>query len=125
MGCESCKNKGGGDELLSVFKNGKDTKRDPTESDIGFKIFNYSIRGLIFIFSLLTVPVIIGFVIYLLFKIIILNKGDVNLMPSLLALAKKIGLGKKRSKESDDYEDIDVDNPEEYEISEKVDNIEL
>lgn len=128
MACKSCKDKQGASELLNVFKQGNSTEqREPSPKDFGFVLFNVSIRTILFVISLVLVPVIILFVIYLLFKTIILNRGDVNLMPPLLALAKKMGIGKKRVEEEypEDYEDLESDNPDEYELVEKVDKVEL
>ncbi len=124
MACNSCKDKQGTSELLNVLKNNNGETRP---KDIGFVLFNGTIRFIMFAISLLIVPFILLFVIYLLFKTIILNKGDINLMPPLLALAKKIGIGKKQVEDEhpEDYEDLDSDNPDEYELEERVDKIEL
>ena len=48
-------------------------------------------------------------------------------MPPLLALANKIGIGKKRVEEEypEDYEDLNSDNPDEYELVERVDKVEI
>lgn len=125
MGCNSCKNKGGVDDL-NVFINDKG-ERESTPKDFGFRVFNVLIRIVLFVISLIIVPVIILLVIYLLFKTIILNNGTVDLMPAFLKLAKSIGIGKKRVEEEhpEDYEDLDPDNPDEYELDERVDKIKL
>jgi hypothetical protein len=127
MACKSCKDKQGASELLNVFKQDNTKEREPSPKEFGFILFNLSIRTILFLISLALVPVILVFVVYLLFKTIILNRGDVNLMPPLLALAKKIGIGKKRVEEEhpEDYEDLDSNNPEDYELVEKVDKVEL
>lgn len=124
MACKSCKNKQGASELLDSLKQ---SNGEPKPKDFGFVLFNISVRIILFAISLALVPIILVFVVYLLFKTIILNRGDINLMPPLLALAKKIGIGKKRVEEEypEDYEDLDSDNPDEYELVEKVDKIEL
>jgi hypothetical protein len=124
MACKSCKNKQGASELLNSLKQDNE---EPKQKDFGFVLFNISIRIILFSISLALVPLILLFVVYLLFKTIILNRGDINLMPPLLALAKKIGIGKKRVEEEypEDYEDLNSDNPDEYELVEKVDKIEL
>jgi hypothetical protein len=131
MACKSCKNKDSAIEegLLSVFKKegGVTPREDPKEGDVGFQLFNISVRVLLFAITLLTTPLIMLFVVYMLFKTIILNKGQVDLMPSLLTFAKSIGLGKKKVEEEnpEDYEDLDSDNPDKYDIAERVDKIEL
>jgi len=124
MACKSGKNKQGASELLNSLKQDNE---EPKQKDFGFVLFNISIRIILFSISLALVPLILLFVVYLLFKTIILNRGDINLMPPLLALAKKIGIGKKRVEEEypEDYEDLNSDNPDEYELVEKVDKIEL
>lgn len=124
MGCDSCKNKNGAEDL-NVYIKGDGTKG--AKQDIGFMIFNVLIRTLMFGISLLATPIIMLFVVYLLFKTIMLNKGDINLMPSLLAIGKGMGIGKKKTEDEhpDDYEDLDSNNPDEYELDEKVDTVEL
>ena len=124
MACKSCKNKQGASELLNSLKQGNE---EPKPKDFGFVLFNISIRIVLFAISLALVPLILVFVVYLIFKTIILNRGDINLLPSLLALAKKFGIAKKRVEEEypEDYEDLNSDNPDEYELVEKVDKIEL
>jgi len=131
MGCKSCKNKKDGlaeEALLSVFKkNGKKRETEPTKSDFGFQLFNVVMRVILFAIGLLTTPLIMLFVVYLLFKTIMLNRGDVDLMPTLLDFAKSIGIGKKKVEEEhpDDYEDLDSDNPDAYDIAERVDKVKL
>jgi len=124
MSCESCKNKD--KNTLSVFhKNGEKVETEPKTTDVGFQIFNYSIRILIFAISLLATPLIMLFVVYLMFKTIILNNGEINLTPTLLSVAKTLGIGKKKVEEEhpEDYEDLDSNKPDEYEIYEKVDKV--
>ena len=125
MGCKSCKDK---EEKLSVFQKTKNKKEtEPTVNDFGFQLFNHSIRILLFVVGLAATPLIMVFVVYLLFKTIILNNGDVNLMPTLLHLAKGLGIGKKKTEEEhpEDYEDLDSDNPDDYEVAERVDKVVL
>jgi len=132
MGCKSCKNKNNEiseENLLSVFKrkSGK-TQREPiTGSETKFKLFNILIRIILFSVSLITVPIITLFIIYLLFKTIIFNNGEVNLKPTLVVVANKIGLGNKKVEEKypEDYEDLDSDNLDNYHISERVDKVEI
>lgn len=124
MGCKSCKDKQGSSKILDGLKNNSINEEKP--KDIGFLIFNVTIRVILFVITLVTVPIIMLLVIYLLFKTIVLNRGSVNLMPPLLALAKKMGIGRKQSKEEnfDDSEDLNGTS-EDYEIVEKVDKIVL
>ncbi len=128
MSCKSCKN---GDTKLSVFqKNPNNKKREvePTAKDFGFQIFNYAIRVILFVICLLATPLIMVFVVYILFKTVVLNKGDINITPLLLEIAKGLGIGKKKNVEDEypeDYEDLDVNNPDEYESAERIDKIEL
>lgn len=127
MGCKSCKDKGKL-ESLNVFKKNKSTDKLPAkEEDIIYKIFNVVVRLIIFLIGVTVTPVILLFIIYLLFKIIVLNNGQVNLTPALLNIATSLGLGKKRVEDEhpEDYEDLDVNNPEDYELAEKVDKIVL
>lgn len=129
MGCDSCKNKAASESLNLFIKNGtKDTRVTETkQTDIGFQIFNILIRLFLFAIGLLLLPIIMFFVVYMLFKTIIMNKGEINLMPALLKLANGIGIGRKRNVDEhpEDYEDLDSENPDEYELDEKVDRVEL
>jgi len=125
MGCQSCKNKKAGDSL-KVFINNDSKEAKP--KDIGFQIFNIIVRLFMFGVGLLLTPAIMIFVVWLLFKTVVLNRGSVNLMPSLLNLASGLGIGRKKTTEEehpDDYEDLNPDNPDDYELDEKVDKIEL
>ena len=126
MACKSCKKD---ENKLSLFQNPKNSKREvePTKKDFGFQLFNYAIRIILFAITLLMTPFIMLFVVYMLFKTIVLNNGQIDLYPSLLAIAKGLGIGKKKVEEEhpEDYEDLDLDNPDEYEIAERVDKIEL
>jgi len=126
MACQSCKDKQGTSEILNVFKNNKNNS-EPTTRDFGFVLFNGIVRLVLFAISLLMIPLILLLVVYLLFKTIILNNGEVNLMPPLLELAKKIGIGKKQIEEEhpEDYQDLESDNPDDYELEERVDKIVL
>lgn len=124
MGCQSCKNKG--DEALNVFKNPKNNENVEVEpKSVVFQIFNVLIRLIIFAISICLTPVIILFVVYMLFKTVMLNDGEVNLTPTLLKLAKGIGIGKKKVEDEhpEDYEDLESDNPEEYELDEQIDKV--
>jgi len=125
MSCKSCKNKDEGDNL-NVFKR-KKRETEPTPKDFGFQLFNVSVRLLLFVISLAATPLIMVFVVYLLFKTVMLNNGEIDLMPTLLKMAKGFGIGRKKVEEEhpEDYEDLDVNNPDEYEIAERVDKIEI
>lgn len=124
MGCQSCKNKG--NEILSVFKNPKNNENVEVEpKGVVFQIFNFLIRLFIFAISICLTPVIMLFVVYMLFKTVMLNSGEVNLTPTLLKVAKGIGIGKKRVEDEypEDYEDLKSNNPEEYELDEQIDKV--
>lgn len=121
MGCQSCKKKKG---ELYVNNDAMVTE----SNDIGFKAFNIVLRIIMLGIGLSLSPLILVFIWYMLFKIIILDDGDVNLMPSMVLLGKKLGIGRpKKSEEKypDDYEDLDSNNPDDYEIDEKIDKVEL
>lgn len=101
MGCKSCKNKEVGESLNLFIKNNNKGNKvvETNQTDIGFRIFNILIRLFLFGISMALVPFIMLFVIYMLFKTVILNKGEINLMPALLKLANGIGIGKRRNVE--------------------------
>ena len=121
MSCKSCKDKN--KNLDSLVKG--DGSEDPITKNIVFMIFNILIRIIMFGISLITTPIIMLFVVWMLFKTIMLNKGEINVMPSLVMVGKKMGIGKNKSKKSDDHEDVDTSKPEDYELSEKVEKIKL
>jgi len=125
MGCQSCKEKSN-TENLSVYKN-ENLPRNKESKGVGFTIFEYSVKILIFSIVMLISPIIILFVWYLLFKTIILDKGNVSLMPFLLSVGKKlkIGIPQINYEDDDDYEDLDVNNPDDYVLDEPVDEIRL
>jgi hypothetical protein len=127
MGCKSCKDKSGASELLDAFKQNNSDGNELKPKSFVFAFFNISIRTILFVISLCLTPIIILFVIYLLFKTIILNNGAVDLMPPLLILAKKIGINKEKieDKYPDDYEDLDYNNPDNYELDENIEKINL
>tara|TARA_R110000787_G_scaffold261853_1_gene367193 strand:+ start:210 stop:578 length:369 start_codon:yes stop_codon:yes gene_type:complete len=121
MGCQSCKEKN--KSLDSLVKgNGSE---DPITKNIVFIIFNILIRILLFAITLIFTPIIMAFVVWMLFKTIMLNKGEVNVMPSLVMVGKSLGIGKSKIKSNMDGEDIDTSKPEDYEFDEIVDKIKL
>ena len=126
MGCSTCKGKSKEEDMLNVFKlDSDDRKVEPKVTDLGFRIFSLAVRFVLFLIGSLLSPLILLFVIYMLFKTIVLNKGTIDLMPSLLSMAKTFGIGKKTIVEEspEDYEDLDSSNPDGYELSERVDKI--
>lgn len=121
MSCQSCKEKS--KNLNSLVKG--DGSEDPITKNVAFIIFNVLIRIILFAISLATTPVILLFIVWMLFKTIMLNKGDLNIMPSLVMVGKQMGIGKRKSKKSKDSEDIDTSKPENYEFDERVDKVKL
>lgn len=69
----------------------------PSES-IGQKILKYFFKTLAFVFMLALLPIIVLFIIWFMFKMLVLNK-DINIKPLLLAI------GKKFQQTEEDYED--------------------
>jgi hypothetical protein len=121
MSCQSCKEKN--KSLNSLVKG--DGSEDPITKNVVFIIFNILIRLLLFAITLVFTPIIMAFVVWMLFKTIILNKGEVNVMPSLVMVGKNLGIGKRKSNNHDDREDVDTSKPEDYELDERVDKIKL
>jgi len=124
MGCNSCKDKSNN---LSVFKNADLPRNNQSEKTTGFLILEYSVKILLFLVTMMISPLILLFVWYLLFKTIVLNRGEVNMMPFLTASATKLGIGRpeKDYDSDDDYEDLDVNNPDDYELVEVIDEIRI
>lgn len=125
MGCNSCKDKDNLDKL-AVFKNA-DSPRNKKRKSTGFLIFEYSMKIAMFSITMLISPLILLFVWYLLFKTIILNNGKVNIMPFLILVGGKLGIGREEIdyENDDDYEDLDVNNPDDYVLVEPIDEIKL
>jgi hypothetical protein len=92
-GC-GCKSNGNKDGLTSSI---------PSNEKLGQKIVTYTLKSLMFLLLLLALPIINLFIIWFMFKTLVLNK-DINMKPLLLAIGQKF-------KEKDDEEDdIDFDN---------------
>jgi hypothetical protein len=121
MGC-NCKNNNVADLAFNTSSNGKVKKRWYVY------VFEYTVKIFAFLITLVFgLPVLNGYVIYLLFKFLILNRNlNANdLVSSLVSLTKKFT--PKDDEEDDDYEDdeedefqlTDVDEIEELTIFEK------
>jgi hypothetical protein len=103
MGC-NCKNN---DNQYSVG----------SDINLSKRILNYSLRTIMFSLSLLTLPIILIFSVWLLFRTLVLNK-DVNIYEMLKFMAKTF----KNKNNEDDYDDDIYDDEDEYELMD-VENI--
>jgi len=80
------------------------------EVNLTKKITNYTLRSVVFLFSLILLPIILGVSIWFMFKTLVLNK-DVNIIEVLTILANKLS-----SNKDDDDDDDDEYNEEDYEL---------
>jgi hypothetical protein len=93
-GC-NCKTGGNKDALTN--------NASQSNENLGQKIVTYALKSFAFILLLVALPIINLFIIWFMFKTLVLNK-DINMKPLLLAIGQKF-----KEKEEDD-EDIDYDN---------------
>jgi hypothetical protein len=80
------------------------------EVNLTKKITNYTLRSIVFLFSLILLPIIIAAAIWFMFRTLVLNK-DVNITEILTILANKLS-----SNKDDDYDDDYDDDDDEYEL---------
>ena len=114
MSC--CKDKKSKNEIgdLELFKN----PNINNDKDWFYKSLNFGIRIIIFLLALsLVVPTVIPFTVYMLFKTIILENGNIDIKPAMITLGKWMGLG-NNSKD----DEIDVTRPEEYQLVDEIKN---
>ena len=71
----------------------------------GVKVTHYTLKTLAFLLMVVLLPVINLFLIYFMFKTLVLSK-EVDIKPLLLAIGKKF---KDNSDEDDDEDDIDYE----------------
>jgi hypothetical protein len=106
MGC-GCKSDNNSEESLKSNEN----------QSIGKSIGFYIGRSFIFIFSLLLLPIIVGAVVYVLFKHIVLSR-DTDFQKMFVLLGKKL-MSKEESVDDSEDEDEIVD-PNDYELMDIV-----
>ena len=123
MGCNSCKDNKSA-ENLAVYNNADKLDSNENRGPV-FALFAFTIKLFLYFVTMLISPLILLFIWYILFKTIILNKDQINMMPFLISVGSKLGIGRKKIDydNDDDYEDLDVNNPDEYELAEMVDEI--
>lgn len=123
MGCNSCKDNKSA-ENLAIYKNADNLDSNESRGPV-FALFGFTIKLFLYFVTMLISPLILLFIWYILFKTIILNKGQINMMPFLISVGSKLGIGRKKIDydNDDDYEDLDINNPDEYELAEMVDEI--
>jgi hypothetical protein len=100
----------------------KDDIQYSVASDVNLtkRILNYSFRMIMFSLSLLTLPIILIFSTWFLFRTLVLNK-EVNITEILKFIIKKFT--NKKINDDDDYDDdIYDDDDDEYELMD-VENI--
>lgn len=85
--------------------NGIDLIQEKEKAPLGKRILNYSLKSLAFLFMMAIMPIIVLFIIWFIFKTLVLNE-NVDIKPLLLSLGNKF-----KEKDDDDYEDDeDFDN---------------
>ena len=102
MGC-NCKNKN--------VLNGESSSNEGKNA-LWVSIIEYSVKTLIFLLSLVfIIPIINVYLIYLLFKMVVLNKNveTVDMLNSIIKLGKRLNVDED---EEDDEEEEDYDEDE-------------
>lgn len=92
-------------------KTGKDQYAVGPEVNLTKKITNYTLRSVVFLFSLILLPIILSAAIWFMFRTLVLNK-EVNITEILSILVNKL-TPNKDDDDDDDYDDYDED---EYEL---------
>lgn len=98
MGC-NCKTQG------DQYSIGPDIK-------LNKKITNYTLRSVVFLFSLILLPIILIAAIWFMFRTLVLNK-DVDIMGIMSSINDKFKSNK--NDDDDDYDDEDYDE-DDYEL---------
>lgn len=108
MGC-SCKNGNTMDEMLSTDKK----KITSTQ-----KVSKYTLKVIAFLLMLLALPLINLYLIWLMFKMLVMNE-DIDIKPLLMAIGNKF----KNNQEDYDDDDFEEDFNEEDLITVNVEDI--
>lgn len=82
------------------------------EVNLTKKITNYTLRSVVFLFSLILLPIILCVSVWFMFRTLVLNK-DINIIEVLTILANKLTV--KKDDEDDDDEE-DEYNEDDYEL---------
>ena len=90
-------------------KMGDDRYAVGSEVNLTKKITNYTLRSVVFLFSLILLPIILSAAIWFMFRTLVLNK-DVNIIEILSILVNRL----TPNIDEDDYDDYDDDD--EYEL---------
>jgi hypothetical protein len=99
-------------------KPSNELESNSTKSDSNYKIINIFVNFLIFlILFVISIPLIIPFVGYILFKVIVLKDNTINTFNLFYKLGKKL---MEKENESDD---IDFEDDDNYEL--ELDDVEL
>ena len=83
--------------------NGIDLVQEKEKAPLGKRIMNYSLKSLAFLFMVALLPIINLFIIWFIFKTLVLSE-NVDIKPLLLSL------GNKFKPKDDDYEDDEEDD---------------
>ena len=88
------------------------TEQYSVESDVKLnkKIINYTLRSVVFLFSLILLPIILVASIWIIFRTIVLNK-EINVFEILNSLGNLL-----KSNKNDDDDDDNYEIEEEYDI---------
>jgi hypothetical protein len=120
MGCNTCKGK-----VKPTFEETLKEYKEEKKSS-GFKVIEYTSKFIVFLFvSTILTPIIIPVLIIVLFKTLVLSH-NVDIMPLLLHIGKKIFKEKDDGYDEDDEEeDVDEFDQDEYEELNKNDIVVL
>jgi hypothetical protein len=102
MGC-NCKNKN--------VLNGESSSNEGKNA-LWVSIIEHSVKTLIFLLSLVfIIPIINVYLIYLLFKMVVLNKNidTVDMLNSIIKLGKRLNVDEEEEDDEDEEEDYEED----------------
>ncbi len=101
-----------GDSKVSINTVPDETKIEISKLSI---VKRYTFRLITFAFALVLLPLLLPVVLWMLFKTIVLTE-QINMLPLLLHVGKKIKkIGEPKDEEEDDDE-LEVVNPDDYEL---------
>jgi hypothetical protein len=112
MGC-NCKNEKLSEVIKSVDEN---IKYDNNNNSTALKIINYTFKTFLFlIVSVLSLPIVVIFTFYVLFKTLVLG-DSINMTGAITSIGKALKLNKGNDNNEEDEDLIDEDSEDEYEV---------
>ncbi len=108
----SCGCKNGSTSGIDENQITDDTKKEISNLSL---IRRYTFRGITFLFALALLPVILPIIVWMLFKTIVLTE-QINMLPLLLHVGKKLKKIGEPKEEEEEEENIEELNQDDYEL---------